>query len=246
MKVKNNKLKVFKKMKSLYMLLNNNRLKAEKIVIWRFAGGEKLTAKVEIKTIRRQRNEIIFKPFEDEIVNLKRILSGAEHVNIFLPNDGVLFQCNVKGYDEENIFLAELPLSYAQIDRRAFMRLNVQEHNGISVSIPNPNSIFPKILKKNLYDLSAGGFSFLCNKNEARVFYNEFKIKNVELSFAKNLFKVEIRVVEQLELEPKSDDSILYKCYKISFKFEKIDQLLKESINSYVFAHLDEKELVVN
>lgn len=246
MKIKNdNKFKVFKNSKALQMLLNKARLDFESLVIWRFGGGRKLTAEIKLKVIRKHRDELVFSPLNSQIKELEELLAGCEYVNIFMPNDGVLFQSRLLGYDEDKTLTITRPSEYVQIDRRAHLRLNVSEKSDIKVVLPQKKSFFRKELHKSLYDISAGGFSVLCSKNELREVFVDLRIKDVQFIFNGKPYNVDTKIVYHKELDPNVNTDIIYKCWKVSFQFLKIDLKLKEAINSYVFNHLEKEELAV-
>ena len=227
------------------MLLNKARLDFESLIVWRFGGGRKLTAEIKLKVIRKHRDELVFSPLNSQIKELEELLAGCEYVNIFMPNNGVLFQTKVLSYGEDRILTVSKPCQYVQIDRRAHMRLNVSDKNGFKVVLPRNKSFFSKEFHKSLYDISAGGFSVLCNKNELRELFVDLRIKGVKFIFNKTLYSVDAKIVYHKEMDPSLNKDIIYKFWKVSFQFLKIDHKLSEVINNFVFDHLEKEELAV-
>jgi c-di-GMP-binding flagellar brake protein YcgR len=244
MKIKNkNHIKVFKSSKALMLLLSKAKLDCEDIIIWRFAGGKKLKAFAKIKVIRKYRDELVLCPPNSQIEKFEDVISGTDIVNVFLPHDGVLFQTTIKSYEDNDLLTLAKPTQYAQIDRRKHFRLNVVDHSNLKVIIPSKKSLFAKELHKNIYDLSVGGFSVLCNKSELRELYVEAKIKGIKFYLGKEVHMANISVVSHYELDPMHNSDIIYKCWKISFEFKKYKSEFLESLNNYVFEHLDKEDL---
>lgn len=243
MNANNNKMKMFTNIKALYELINRSKLKNTEIYVWRFVAGEKLVAKVKVKVIRKYRDEIVLTPSFATFEEFEKLISGTEHINFFLPNDGVLFQSKIKGYELNKALTVSTPDKYVQLDRRQYIRLNIKDAEEVKVSMLIKQNGIEKKFTKDCFDISAGGFSVLFNKNETKSFYKDLSIKKIVLLLEGKHYSVPSQVVNNIELDPKLYVDIIYKTNKVSFKFQNVNEELKEIINQYVFDNIDPEEI---
>ncbi len=214
------KLEKIKNIKAVYSMLKNTKLLREPLILWRFVGEQKVTAKVDLVLVRKYRNEIVLKPRADYIEEYKQIVSVAERVNFFIPYYSLLFQCRLKGVEDSLNSIFDSPCEYAQVDRREHVRIPLSDHSKVGVLIAK--TVVSNDLKVNLvksaFDMSAGGFSILVSKLDERYFVSGRTFDKVYIKIFNKPFKVKAKVVNNIAVNPKDHD-VYYPSFKISFQF---------------------------
>lgn len=235
----NNQLRKHTKIKNLVEMLTKSKLAHESILAWRIVGKEKVVAEVNIIIIRKYRSEFVFKCIGESSRKLELILSGADQVNFFSPSNGILFQTNVKSYDEDKKLVVQYPSEYVQLERRKYLRYQIKNEN-VECFI-NVNDSGRKI-KKNIFDISAGGISFIVTREEAKFFSPGVKVDELVFKVENDYFQLKTKVVSLNFVEPNESNKLLYPGWKVGISFiENSDDLIKR-VNGFVFSKIESPE----
>jgi hypothetical protein len=211
--------------KAMYSMLKNTKILREPMILWRFVGDRKVTAKVDLVLVRKYRNEIIVKPRVDYMNEYKQIVSVAERVNFFIPYYSLLFQCNLKEVESNLCSVFDSPCEYAQVDRREHIRIPLGDENKVGVLVAKTK--ISQDLRTNLvkpcFDISGGGFSILVSKMETRFFSKGRTFDKIYLKIFDKPFKVKAKVVNNISVDP-TNHEVFYASYKVSFQFVDISK----------------------
>jgi c-di-GMP-binding flagellar brake protein YcgR len=226
---------IMKKSKKINLLTNNLeylKLHSKEIVVWRIVNEKKIISEAKVKLIRKYRQEVVLSVNLNQ--DLYNILSGSEVVNVFLPDNGVIFQSKIKSFVENAELVIMLPSEFAQLERRKNMRY-APENEEISCFIGVIDKNLKKInFKKNLLDISAGGASFVCSKDESKLFKLGDELECI-VSLNDKYVKLRAKIVNVIHVDPAVFTSYCYGGWKSSVCFIDHGEDIKRMINNYIF-----------
>ena len=154
---------------AIFSLINNTKLGEKPVLGWRIIGGKKVTVDVYIRVIRKFRNELVIKALSpDGSKKLSNLIAGSDKLNLYLPDDLVLFQSRVLKSDTNGDVVISIPNMIAQVDRRKHLRLFITNEVNVSIEFQKENHgqrITTQQFDKKCFDVSAGGLSFIIFKN---------------------------------------------------------------------------------
>jgi len=125
----NNLMRKHKNQKSLLEMLASAKIENDGIVAWRMVNNKKMTVNVHVKVIRKYRDEMIIETESDQVANLETLISGSEYLNFFISGFGLLFQSKIKSYQDKNQLIVSIPSEYAQLERRKYLRYQLNDEN---------------------------------------------------------------------------------------------------------------------
>lgn len=236
-----NKLKKIYEEKLIYSLLLASKEKLEQILVWKFVGNKKITARVKLSIINKTTKTISINSHEDDIDILSQILSSSECLNFYIPNGSSLFQTSIKNIESAQRVVLRFPQFVAQLERRKWIRLNAEDFPNIRIQFTKKNDPLKstqQFYRKNLHDLGVGGMAIMMSKSEAKFFLKGEKIKAVELLIDDSKIVVDLEVVNQIELNPSTQSNHYYKVWKIGFRFAGMQKKDQELISGFIFRHL--------
>ena len=233
---------------TIFNIVNSAKLNDKPVMGWRLVCGQKITVNLFIRVVRKSRDEIVVRAFNEEgKKTLGNLLSSSQTLNFFLSEDLALFQTEVKSFEANGDVVARMPKMMAQVDRRKHLRLFLDEEVQAKVKfLKNSPSHKDKsqLFDKKCFDLSAGGLSFVVSKPESKFFKIGDYVKLAKIFFERKEVLVAGRILNVLELEPDERNKLMYKGQKICVKFEKIDSKSVNLLNEFVFRHVDLNEAV--
>lgn len=243
-----NKLKKNYNAWAIFSIINNVKIKEKTIVGWKIVAGKKITTDLTIKIIKKFNGEILLSPVSSYSRKvLEQIVTSTNKLNIFFPEDMVLFQSDVKDFNERGITIL-IPDMIAQLDRRQYLRYQVDEKISVDATfIKNRPGMSNKVqkFKKNCFDISAGGISFYVSKTEYAFFRNGDVIEKIVIMIEKNQIVTSASVVNIFQIDPNDRNGLYYKSWKVCLKFDKIHENSIRKINEFVFQHVDFVEDVI-
>ncbi len=235
-----NKLLPIKSSDQIFEMINNARNKNSTLLVWRLGGDNKITTQVHIKLIRKSRREMELLP-GIEINKLKKIIAGRENVNFYLPDEAILFQSNIKGFDDKMNLRVSLPEMVAQVDRRKQLRLFMDDTTSFNIQFKKSyqqHRTHTQAFSKNCYDLSAGGLSFIVSKMEQKFFKpnDDFLVKmNVE----NREIEVNVKIINIIPIEPNSNNKLVYSGAKICTQFQNLSPDVKNLLQIFVLKYVN-------
>ncbi len=228
--------------KAIFNILLDAKQAELKCMIWKLVGTTKISAEAFIQVIRKFDGEIVFRavsPGHNE--KMKSIVSGADEANVYIMEKAVLFRSKVRKVEGNDLVLA-FPKMLAQAERRKSLRLIVPYEVGCEVEFfktTTTNGVQTQIFEKKCYDVSTGGLSFLLNRSETKFFEIGDSISNLKVKLDGLEFMTEGRIVNFIPVEPGPGNDVIYKGVRVCIKFEAIDEIAKDAVNSFVFKHLE-------
>ena len=242
MKSVKNKLTKVTDSKKITSLLLESKENDSSVLGWRLVGDTKLTVDLKIRFIRISRDELEFKILPGQEEQFKEVLGGSETMNFYVTSDAYMFQSSVRSLEDEATFSVALPKMVARIDRREFMRLYLADDIEVRVDFSKGAKLVREVtqrFRKNCYDISAGGTSFLVNKQEAKFFRKGDVLCPVELFVDKKFFTVSLEVVELYPIEANEENNLIYSGKKVSLRWIEKSKEFEDIINRFVFKHID-------
>lgn len=241
-----NKLKKIHDSKQIGHQLLSAKEKGEQIFVWRFVGDKKVMVQVTIDVVKKASLELLISPLPHTAADLRGILGGSDHLNFFLPASSLLFQSPLKQADARGQVTLAFPSFLAQVERRKWLRMRCTGQSGVrtqfskTIHAPAPSKQF---YGKPLYDLSAGGLTFLVSRQESKFFIPGEKIRNLEVLVRNEKIVVTGDVLRVQELPASEPSGSGGKLLKVTIAFEAVQKRDQEFLARYVFEHisLDEK-----
>lgn len=233
---------------AIFSLINNTKLTEKPVVGWRIISGKKVTVELFIRVIRKFRNEVVVRATRpDGRKTLSNLIAGSDKLNLYLPDDLVLFQSKIKSCDENGDVVINIPDMIAQIDRRKHLRLFVENDINVSVSFNKESHgqrVMSQQFNKKCFDVSAGGLSFLISKTESKFFENNDKVENIILQVGERKTRISGDVVNILDIEPDEKNGLHYKCKKVCVRYKDATVQQQQVINDFVFKYIDTSEAI--
>jgi hypothetical protein len=226
---------------AIFSILNNTKLQSKPVMGWRLIGDKKVTVELNLHIIRKFRNELVFKAEGENQIVLSHLVAGSDKLNIFLPNDLALFQSKIKVF-ENGLVTLSMPEMIAQVDRRKFMRLPVDDGIDCSIKFFKQSHLQQRNIQsfdRKCFDVSAGGLSFIVSKAEEKFFKSGDFILGLELKIDGIVNTMSAQVVNILDIEPNERNKLIYKGSKICLRFTQIDQKAQKFIQDFVFKNSD-------
>lgn len=211
-------------------------------------------ANIKIKMSINQKIEVINhnKKYNCRIQDIKEncflidapfLLLHDDNLEFIISNDDEVFACSSKiiGHKKENnidLSIVSMPYSVMKIQRREYYRLVIAEPIKYSLlplgkhykSIHNvPAEIFSKLKTSVTIDISGGGVKIIADENIAA---GRYVILEMDIGEIVNLLAVSIRC-------EKDENS---KKYRVSLKYVKLDNRIRDKIIKYIF--MKSRELI--
>jgi len=187
--------------------------------IWDITGDEVVRVPVELKNFNSYKKKINFSLDHRAKYYLKDLIKGPGLLKFYIPNQQLLFVSKIDLYRGTQLEVC-YPDMFKKHDRR--------RDNRVEPLIP----VFFKCdgLKKECFDLSHGGFSFVLNNMEYRkVKYKIENEKDCTIEFPFKKVKVKAKVVNIANVKPFQVDRFPYGAKRISFQITEGD-FFKESV----------------
>lgn len=242
-KMKNEFNKIYKA-SAIASIIQNTKEHSNNVLGWKLIDGKKIISHLHLRVNKPYKSEFILCAKRKEEVNqLREILSSEGQINIFFPDDFVLFQCEVIRINHSNTEIAvNYPKMMAQIDRRRSLRYEVSCKDKVLISLKKNINLFTKneqFFNKTVRDLSCGGVAFTINRGERHFFKKNdyFEEVVIELNGKKHL--VSASIIHCLETKPSAPNNLSYPEYRISLKFDSIEEKSINEINEFIIKKID-------
>jgi hypothetical protein len=226
---------------AIFSILNNTKLDEKEVIGWRLVGGKKVTTQLRIRVIRKFRGEIAIVPVDEEMSKeFDTVLSGMDKLNLYLPEDMVLFQSEIKSILNNEVVVG-IPKMIAQVDRRKYLRLQVSAELNVMVAFKKKSkSLSANIqnFKKSCFDISAGGLSFITSRMELK-FFNIGDDLKMLLLFDDQKITISGEIVTIIEVSPEENSNLHYKGWKICVKYKTISSAQRKLIDEFVFKNIN-------
>jgi c-di-GMP-binding flagellar brake protein YcgR len=242
------KFKKIKDPRQIFSHLMRMKDQGFEVYVWRFIGDKKYLAQVSITIMRKMRKEFVIKPIPSEVEAFSLVIGVQDEVNFYIPKAAMIFRCTIGQQDYRGEVTLLSPEFIAQIERRRFPRLETYKKEDAKCFFSKcmvSKKVQTQYFQKTCFDLSAGGFSVLVSKFESPYFIKGDKVKDLELIFSDKKILVDAQVVSSVAIDPEDNPEIIYKVFKISFRFTQIQSRDFEFLSREIFERLDSKDIAI-
>jgi c-di-GMP-binding flagellar brake protein YcgR len=243
-----NKFKKIYDFKKVYSHLYKMKEQSAECFIWRFIGDKKFLARVNLSIFRKTKKEFIINPDQKDLETYSMIIGALDEVNFYIPSAALIFRCEIKDQTGKGEVVLKIPEFIAQIERRKFPRVSTYSEESAKTYFSKclmTNKVNTQYFQKTCFDLSAGGFSILASKTETQFFQKDENIENVEVTFDGKKISSIAQVIHIQPLEPGENNDIIYKVWKISFKFIKLSTKDFEFLSRHIFEKLTKEDIAI-
>lgn len=187
---------------------------SEKVIIWNFSLGSFHFIEYNFKTIRRDRNDMVFKPATGffNFEGLKQIITGSGKLNLYLVERKIFVRADFKSLNEDNEITTSLPDLSMKEERRGEQRLLVSD---IDINLMRNG----KVEKAILGDISTGGASLFIVERKSTIPQVEDQIDDLHLlgDGVKKLGSAKVVAVKKI---PPYQEEYSFPVWKISLSFD--------------------------
>jgi hypothetical protein len=186
---------------------------SEKVIIWNFSLESFHFVEYSLKTIRRDRDELVFTPVGFVSLDaLKDLITGSGKINIYLTEKKIFLRVNFKSIDNKNEITTSLPDLSMKEERRSEPRLPVTQ---VGVNLIRNG----KEEKGILNDISGGGASLYITERRAKIPQVEDRIDSLQL-ISEEIRKIGPAKVVAVKKVPPYQENYPYPVWKISLSFD--------------------------
>lgn len=190
-----------------------------KAFVWDLNGDEVIRVPVELRNINCVKKRVNFTLDPRTKYYLKDLIKGPGILKFYVPSLQLLFASKIDLY-RGNTLEVEYPQAFKKHDRRKSDRIEPL----IPVFFKNDG------LKKECFDLSHGGLSFVINSMEFRsARYKEEQELDCVIEFPTRKVKIRAKIVNVANIKPFQIDRFPYGAKRVSLKVVESD-LYKESV----------------
>ena len=197
------------------------------VIAWYSFNGHVIQAELNIKAIRKDRNELVFVPKWDSLDYLQQLISGQGKISFFAPEDSLVFIAELRLLGDDGLLTVSMPEKHFFHDRRKDQRVDLLSSLWVSFEKSS--------LKKRCLDISGGGFSIVVSQAE-RMLLKQIG-SSVSLNLGENCLNLEIELSNELKLRPYMLEKCPYGGFRLAFSFINLNDLLKKRLNDFL-AHL--------
>lgn len=205
--------KIFEK-----IVIDATKNKAQ-VFVWDIIVDEVIKVPVELKNVNTFKKKVYFNLDHRSKFYLKDLIKGPGFLKFFIPSQQLIFVSKVDLYRGTQLEI-DYPQAFKKHDRRKSDRFEPLV----------PVYFKAEGMKKECFDLSRGGLSFILNNMEySNAGYK--KSKNVECSiqFPTRKLKIKAEIVKVTDIKPFEVDRFPYGAKRVSLRIVEGD-LYKESV----------------
>lgn len=216
--------------KENYRVLREAIQKKTKVIAWSLPNNLFISNLVNLTFFDFEKKEIILTPLKGEKNELAKMINGFGRINIYLPEESVVFVSKIKSLTKDGKITLGLPLFSKFFERRAEERIDLDSTVRAEFMVEGIS------YRKELLDISSGGFSLVFLKNEKVKWSKEKIIKNINLKFkgSSNQITVDGRIAKILKISPFSLDKCPYGGFRISLQFIDLEDKEREILEKYL------------
>lgn len=211
--------------------------------MWQIIGKEQCEVNLKFVVVNGPKKEIILEFNPDDLPELNKMLAPKVDANFFIAEEMMLFRANIKNViPHENRIKITFPSNVSMTERRVGPRhltINKADNFQIKFKLTDRKSD-GKIFKKNCYDLSREGMSFIINNTESKYFKTGDQIELADLEKSGESFPISLKVLSIIPIEPSDINGLLYSSVKIGTKFSQNSSVAEKMINR-IMDELDQK-----
>lgn len=234
------KLKENRSARMIFEIISSAKEKMGSVLVWYLDGEEKVVCEMFISVIRKARNEILLKPLKGQLNQVLNVIGTRTHINVYIPSDLVFFQSEIKKLESDGVLTLSMPSMIAQVDRRKNLRVAVRSAMICDITFYKSfigHKVTTQLFKKNCYDISTGGLSFILSKSELKFFKVGDIVGSIIIQLDEKSVELSGSIVNLLNIQPNENNKLFYNGYKVCIKFDKISPIYSEIMSRYIFKY---------
>jgi len=244
-----NKLKKVKDEHIILGLIQRAKENASEMFIWKLVGKTKHLGQVRIESVRKFRSDFCIIPSDGQERIVQDLMSGSSYIDIYIPDSVFMVRAQVKQTEAPIRYYLHFPIHAAQVERRSDVRLNVHDEREVRINFFKSTSEIrekTQSFTKDVFDLSAGGFSFLVSRMESKFFDVGDNISAITIEAGTWRSQVSAQITMIREVEPDKYNQLQYKVWRICCRFSNIDQVSRKYLENYIFQRIKEELHAIN
>ena len=184
--------------------------KKSEAFIWDIAGEEVVRIPVKLESLNGFAERVVFSLDHRAKYYINDLIKGVGMLKFYIPAQQLLFISKIDVYQGTNLEIY-YPEAFKKHDRRKNDRLEPLI----------PVYFSAKGIKKECYDISDGGFSFILNNSEFKTLkYEKGQSVECEIEFPFISISVKAKLVNVIEIKPYQLERFPYGAKKIAFMIE--------------------------
>ena len=199
--------------------------KSSEMFVWAIKNDHVIKASAKIIILRD--NNLRVKIDKQDLPYLMNIFSGSLEVNFLVPDLSLIFQSEFVSFDDETLSVRTTGF-FKTYERRMGERIDPLVNVKVEFNIQS------KMVLKEVFDLSEGGFSIVLAQSD-RIKFDETEYE-VKAHYLNEVHSCKVKLLEELKLTPFMIERCPYAGRRFSFKFIKIETKFKEKIKDMVAA----------
>jgi len=203
-------------------LISEAIAKRSEAFIWDISGDEVIRIPVKLEALNGFASRVVFTLDHRAKYYINDLIKGVGMLKFYIPAQQLLFISKIDIYQGTNLEIY-YPEAFKKHDRRKDDRLEPLI----------PVHFLGNGFKKECYDISTGGFSFIMNNSEFKsVKYGKGQVIECEIQFPFKTVKVKAKIVNLIEIKPYQLERFPYGAKKVALMIEENDFYL-ESFNKF-------------
>ena len=208
-------------------ILEDTLKKNELIYIWQISGSGVVKAEVKIKRVDVRRMEMLMEPVGNSYYYLGQMITGHGKINIHIPEKSAFFVCDYKSFkDELTLYWPEVEYCHERRKQERLEELN----SSVECVFKWENKIF----RKNCFDLSTMGISFIFSRQETIGIKQNNIIPDIMLKFGKETLSLSGRVTNVDLIDPVKNSKYYYPGTRVSVRFLETDHIFLQRMNKFI------------
>lgn len=223
--MKSNRIK-----KENYRIIREAIKNKSEILVWSLPNNLLIKTNAIFSSFDSDNREISIRPIGGKKEELIKLINGYGRMNIYLPDQSIVFASRVKKLLDDGTISLEDP-EYAQ-----FFERRIEQRIDLDSSVRAEFEVDGKSYRKGLLDISDGGFSIVFSKNEKIKWAQDTIVEEINLRFRGIEEKIclKARVAYVLKVVPFSLEKCPYGGLRVSFQFIDLKENEKQIISSFL------------
>ena len=195
---------------------------------WQAIDGAIEQSELQIKSYRKEFNDIEFDIPEEQKDKFSKIISGNRILNIYVPELSVSFSSELKSVATSGKVKIALPLEYSFYERRKHERITTSKICHVS---------FKKGLRdfrRSIFDFSVGGISIILSNSDKISIVKGTLFAELIIEIGSKKIKTKAECVNAFLIDRHKFDYLPYGGYKIAFRFTEMSKIDKLYIAEFV------------
>ena len=195
---------------------------------WQAIGGVIEQCELQIKSYRKEYNDIEFEIDEKQKIKLEKIISGNRILNIYVPELSVSFSSELKSVTIDGKVKIILPLEYSFYERRKHERITPAKSCYVSFEHGG------KCVRRSIFDFSIGGLSIVLPKSDKITIAKSKVFAEFTVEIGTKKIKVKAECVNAFSIDRYKLENLPYGGYKIAFRFIEISKEDKLQVAEFI------------